>query len=109
MKLTYEVHGNGYTIFNDGKAWITQDSYIPFPADTLEESAQLHIANLIENDNMQHQPSQEEEISQLKQKTQELEFALVEMSTYAAMQEQRNIQNEQAILELTTMIAGGNA
>lgn len=109
MELTYKLLETGYTIFNDGVPWIVQDSYIPFPADTFEESAQLHIANLLENRDIQPQPSQEEEISQLKQKTQEIEFALVEMSTYAAMQEQRNIQNEQAILELTTMIAGGNA
>ena len=55
------------------------------------------------------QPTFEQRINELQTKNVELESALVEMSTYAAMQEQRNIQNEQAILELTTMIAGGNA
>lgn len=55
------------------------------------------------------QPTFEQRINELQTKNVELESALVEMSTYVAMQEQRNIQNEQAILELTTMIAGGNA
>lgn len=53
-------------------------------------------------------PTFEQRINELQTKNVELESALVEMSTYVAMQEQRNKQNEQAILELTTMIAGGN-
>ncbi|MFL0365388.1 hypothetical protein ACH0BF_20480 [Pseudobacillus sp. 179-B 2D1 NHS] len=51
----------------------------------------------------------QEEVDQLKQKNAELETSLLEMTVLAAEQEQRNIQNEQAIMELTTIIAGGNA
>ena len=54
-------------------------------------------------------PTFEQRLNELQTQNVELESALVEMSTYAAMQEQRNFQNEQAILELTSMIAGGNA
>ncbi|OCA85216.1 hypothetical protein [Pseudobacillus wudalianchiensis] len=53
--------------------------------------------------------SPEEELVQIKQKNRELEASLLEMSMLAANQEQRNIQNEKAIIELTTIIAGGNA
>lgn len=54
------------------------------------------------------QPTFEQRLNELQKKNDELESALVEMSTYAALQEERNFQNEQAIMELTTMIAGGN-
>lgn len=47
LNLTYEVKGNGYVIYNNGKPWIVQDSYIPYPADTLAESAELHIQEII--------------------------------------------------------------
>lgn len=52
MNLTYEVNEKGYTILNDGKPWIVQDSYIPYPGATLEESAQNHINEIMkENEN----------------------------------------------------------
>ena len=54
------------------------------------------------------QPTFEQRLYDLHKKNGELESALVEMSTYAAVQEEHNIQNERAIMELTTMIAGGN-
>lgn len=53
-------------------------------------------------------PTFSQQISELQTKNTELESALVEMSALAAEQEQRNIQNELAIMELTTMLAGGN-
>lgn len=52
-------------------------------------------------------PTFSQQIVELQEKNKELESALVEMSALAAEQEQRNIQNEQAIMELTTMLAGG--
>lgn len=108
MLLTYKVHvdGKGYTIFDNGVAWMVQNVYIPFPAATMEESARMNIADLLGNQNVEPQPSPIEELEKLKQKTQELETGLVEMTTLAAEQEQRNIRNEEAIMELTTMIGG---
>ena len=49
MNLTYKATETGYTILLDGKPWIVQDKdvYIPFPAATMEESAELHIADII--------------------------------------------------------------
>lgn len=43
MELRYETAGTGYIITSDGKPWIVQDNYIPYPGETLEESAQNHI------------------------------------------------------------------
>ncbi len=51
MNLTYEVNGNGYTILMDGQPWIVQEEFIPFPAETLEKSAQLHIKDLLDGIN----------------------------------------------------------
>ena len=66
MELTYELRGNGYVIKRNGIDYMIQDSYIPFPAATLEESAQLHIADLIASQNVQPQPSLEEQLQQLQ-------------------------------------------
>lgn len=49
MNLTYEVKGKGYTIFNNGVAWIVQDVYIPYPGKTVAESAENHIAFILKN------------------------------------------------------------
>jgi hypothetical protein len=48
-----------------------------------------------------------QENDQPKQKNTSLEASLLEMTAIAAQQEQRIVHNEQAILELTTLIAGG--
>jgi hypothetical protein len=60
MNLTYEVTERGYTILLDGKPWIVQDKdiYIPFPAATMEESAELHIQQILK-DNTSPEPSTE--------------------------------------------------
>lgn len=47
MNLTYEIIENGYVILNDGVKWIEQIDFIPYPAETLEESAQKHIAEMM--------------------------------------------------------------
>lgn len=52
MDLTYEVKENGYVIYNNGIAWIVQEDYIPYPASTLSESAQIHIAEVLSNYNV---------------------------------------------------------
>lgn len=75
MNLTYEVTTEGYTIFNDGKAWIVQDNYIPFPAATMEESAKLHIEDILSS----FTPSKEETIESLQSQIIDTQLALVEI------------------------------
>lgn len=60
MNLTYKVTETGYTIFSDGTPWIVQekDVYIPFPAATMEESAELHIADIIRMNTSQETTSE---------------------------------------------------
>ena len=79
MNLTYEVTTEGYTIFNDGKAWIVQDNYIPFPAATMEESAKLHIEDILSSFNATPTPSKEETIESLQSQIIDTQLALVEI------------------------------
>lgn len=51
-------------------------------------------------------PTFSQQIAELQNKNNELESALVEMSSLTAEQEMRNIQNEQAIMELTILVGG---
>lgn len=63
MNLTYEVTGNGYIILNNGSPWIVQTDFIPYPGDTMAESAQNHINNIIaENENAVSTPTIEEQL-----------------------------------------------
>jgi len=48
------------------------------------------------------------ENNELKERAKELENALLEMTTISAMQEQKVQENEQAILELSMLLGGGN-
>lgn len=74
MSLTYEATEQGYTIFNNGIAWIVQSEYIPYPADTMEQAAQNHIDAILED--RQTQQDELMEIEQLKSKQVELEQAV---------------------------------
>ncbi|MCR8658971.1 hypothetical protein [Paenibacillus endoradicis] len=47
MNLTYRLEGIGYVIMNHGVDWFIQDTYVPFPRETIEESAQAHIDDII--------------------------------------------------------------
>lgn len=79
MELTYKVTEKGYIIFNNGQAWIEQKSYIPYPADTMKESAQNHIDKLLEGQNA---PQPDDEIEQLRN---DLNEAVMELSLLVAM------------------------
>lgn len=49
MELTYEIYENGYTIFNNGRPWITQYDEYSKPMDynkTIEENCLLQIEEL---------------------------------------------------------------
>lgn len=80
MNLTYEIIGKGYVIKNNGVPWIVQESFIPYPGDTIEESVQLHIDELMKPD---------ESVSEME-----------------ALQKQVTDQ-EQAIAELTMIVSMG--
>lgn len=95
MELTYEIQGAGYTIFNDGKAWIVQTTYIPYPGATVEESAQNHIDQIIAESNM---PEPVDEVAELK-------LALAEL---AESQEQERLNTQLALAELAESMMGGN-
>lgn len=51
----------------------------------------------------------EEEFNKLQSENELLRTSIFEMTTYAASQDERIVRQEQSILELTTLIAGGNA
>jgi hypothetical protein len=46
INLTSTINGSTYTILYNGKPWIVQDTnkHNPFPAATIQESVELHIA-----------------------------------------------------------------
>lgn len=81
MNLTYELinNGTGYMIFLEGKAWIKQDSYIPYKGKTMEESAQNHINAIIEDSNKPVEKTIEEKYNELFQKQELIQIALDEM------------------------------
>jgi len=66
VNLTYEIKDNSYTIFKDGVAWIVQDGFFPYKAETIEESAKLHIDNIIEDFNRPAEPTNEEKVAELE-------------------------------------------
>lgn len=79
MNLTYEVNENGYTIFNDGKPWIVQDGYFPYPGATVEESAQNHINAIIaDNEASTTTPNEVNEIEEIKEQNAQIILALVQ-------------------------------
>ncbi len=51
----------------------------------------------------------EEEFNRIKEENQQLQQSVLEMTTYSASQDERLATQEQGLLELTTLVAGGNA
>lgn len=80
LNLTYEIIGNGYVIKNNGKPWIRQESFIPYPGETTEESAQNHIDAIIEDMNAPVPPSETEQLRN------DLDSAILELTMAMAMQ-----------------------
>lgn len=81
MNLTYETTDNGYKIFNNGVLWIVQDGYIPFPADTMAQSAELHIQDILREQTVTN--TLEDKISELNQNQLTIMEALTDI--YAAL------------------------
>lgn len=67
----YELRGNGYIILDGDKIIFDQTEIIPFPANTIEESAQLHINEIIREQSV---PNPLTEIEQLKAENADLWF-----------------------------------
>lgn len=101
--LTFEATENGYTILKDGEPWIKQDAYIPYPGETMEQSAQNHINALLSDSNSPPRPS---EIEQLRAENAELKLALAEL---AEALEQERLNTQLALAELAESMMGGNA
>lgn len=98
MNLTYKIKENGYEIYSDGALWITQyEPYIPNRSLSYEENAILQIEEL----SKPVEKPQDEKIIQLEQ-------AMLEITTLLALEQEKNKQNEQAILELSMLATGGN-
>lgn len=102
MELTYEVQGNGYTIFKNGEPWIVQKSFIPYPGATVEESAENHINTIIDEMNSPVSPSLEDEIEHLKDDIAELLFksSLTELEFENIKDENAELMLRVAILEM---------
>ncbi|WP_203363096.1 hypothetical protein [Bacillus sp. REN10] len=81
MNLTYEITNNGYKILRDGVVWIIQEGYIPFSAQTMEESAQLHINDILANHNQPPTESLEDQIKQLQDENAVLTASLIDLKT----------------------------
>ena len=92
VELTYELRGNGYAIKRNGIDWIIQESYFPYPATTVEESAQLHIQDI--QDSEGNATSTENEL-------------LLAVAELGAIVEQDKMETQLAIAELAAIVTGG--
>lgn len=83
---------------------VTQTGSLAEYIQTLRKVIMLKVANELgmEVADVDYTPAQP-----LGEKVQELETGLLEMTAVSAMQEQKATENEQAILELSMLIAGG--
>ncbi|MEG0728278.1 MAG: hypothetical protein RR420_01510 [Anaerovoracaceae bacterium] len=81
--LSYETNPTGYTIKLNGTPWVVQDGFIPFPGATNAEAAQNHINHILEQQRLAEEHAARE-----------------------AEKAKKETQNEAAIMELTTIIAG---
>lgn len=81
-QLTYKLIGNtGYEIYLDGVKWIVQETYIPYPAKTISESAELHIAEIIEANKPQPPVVPvEDRVVALEKENSDLKQAVAELS-----------------------------
>lgn len=94
MNLSYEIEGEKYIILDNDHPWIVQENYFPYPGATLEESAQNHIEQILEDNNKPQQPNEMEA----------LKLALAEL---AETQETERLQTKIALAELAESMSGG--
>lgn len=105
--LSYELIKNtddvavGYIILDGGKPWVVQREHIPHPADSMAESAQLHIDAIVAENTVEPQPS---EIELLQAENQELKLAMAEL---AEAHEQSKLETQLALAELAESLTGG--
>ena len=92
---TYEIEGNGYVILVNGRVRYVQKDYIPYPGDTVEESAQNHIDQIIAD--------QKQSLS-MEDQVQQLMLAVAELGNSTAT---KDAEIQLAIAELASQITGG--
>ena len=81
MNLTYELTENGYVILKDGIKWIEQSEYMPYQGETVEKSAQNHVAQLLaDEERNEAQVSNTDAIQSLQEETTEIKLALAELA-----------------------------
>lgn len=78
-KYTYQLLSKGYTIFCENGVVISCLEQTPFPADTWEESAQLHVASLIEEDAYREKLL---EVAVLKDELQATDYKIIKCYEY---------------------------
>lgn len=105
MKLTYEIinNGKGYMIKNNGVNWIKQETFIPYPGETVEQAAQNHINAILEE--QQHQENKVTEIEQLKVQNDELTLATLDLAETVARQDAQLQEQSEALLDLANTLA----
>jgi hypothetical protein len=79
MELTYTTTDTGYTILNHGVPWIVQDGYIPYPGETMEESAQNHINQIVAD--KQKEDESVDKIEALEAELTQTQLALAEIAS----------------------------
>lgn len=82
-KVSYSIEENGYTIYLDGKPWITQpEPYIPYPDLGYEGSCLKQIEDMVESESISNNNSQtaEEKMAALEAQVQSLTDCILEMS-----------------------------
>ena len=86
-ELSYEIAEDGYDIYLDGRAWITQhEPYIPYPKLSYEEGCLEHIKDICKP--AEEQKTMEEKMNEMKQYIGKLEKELsVQSDAIATMSE----------------------
>lgn len=93
---------NGYNVAKSDDFKVGNEFEMTIHINEVDENNFITSYSAIRNNPIAKRLLQEN--AEFKNKNQELENALLEMSTLSAIQQQ---QNEQAIMELTMMIGGG--
>lgn len=100
MNLTYTIIENGYIILKDGIPWVVQNNNrFPHPGETMEESAQNHITQILRDNENSPTPS-----VPVQDQLNELMIAVAELGMSA---EQDKMETQVAIAELAMLVTGG--
>lgn len=106
LNLTYVLEGEGYVILNNGIPFIVQDRYIPYPAETIEESAKKHIECVIKD----YAKRDQEIISieKLQEQLTETQLALVEQFEVNLVLQEEVTNTQLALAEIFESVVNAN-